>query len=141
MRGLLALAFGLILAQPLRAADWEAPPEEKARTSPVTIDSKALAKGRAIYQRRCGSCHGPGGKGDGPAAGFGADIPDDLTDPMRQDRLTDGEMFWKITVGRRDGAEIVMPGFSREIPSEEDRWRVVAFLRMLRRAETPGEPR
>lgn len=27
-----------------------------------------LARGKAIYERHCQSCHGPGGYGDGPAA-------------------------------------------------------------------------
>jgi mono/diheme cytochrome c family protein len=122
------------LAVRLSAADWEAPPEEKAKPSPLSVTEKDLTKGRALYLRYCSSCHGPGGKGDGPAAGFGAEIPDDLTDPARQDRLTDGEIYWKISNGRRNGAEIVMPSFNREISSETDRWRVVAFLRSLRRA-------
>ena len=124
------LALGLAVR--LTAADWEAPPEEKAKVSPLSITEKDLAKGKALFLRHCSSCHGRGAKGDGPAAGFGAEIPDDLTDPARQDRLTDGEIFWKISNGRIRGPEIVMPSFSREISSEADRWRVVAFLRSLR---------
>jgi mono/diheme cytochrome c family protein len=124
------LALGL--AARLGGADWEAPPEEKAKVSPLSITGKDLAKGKALFLRHCSSCHGRGAKGDGPAAGFGAEIPDDLTDRARQDRLTDGEIFWKISNGRTSGPEIVMPSFSREISSEADRWRVVAFLRSLK---------
>lgn len=124
------LALGLAVR--LSAADWEAPPEEKAKVSPFSVTEKDLSKGKALFLRHCSSCHGRGGKGDGPAAGFGAEIPDDLTDPARQERLTDGEIFWKISNGRTSGPEIVMPSFSREISSEADRWRVVAFLRSLR---------
>jgi mono/diheme cytochrome c family protein len=120
------------LTAPAQAADWAVPAEERDKPNPVAATPEAVTKGRALYQRHCASCHGSGGKGDGPAAGFGADIPDDLTDPARQDRLTDGEIFWKVSTGLRDGAEIVMPGFARQIPSEQDRWRVVAFLRTLR---------
>jgi len=138
VRALLALTLGL--ASPVHAADWEAPEQEKARPNPVAVTPEAITKGKALYRRHCTSCHGPAGKGDGPAAGFGAEIPDDLTDPARQARLTDGEIFWKISNGLRDGAEIVMPGFSREISSEENRWKVVAFLRTLRSA-APGEAR
>jgi mono/diheme cytochrome c family protein len=130
-----ALALTLLLAAPLVAGDWTAPAEERARPNPVPASTETLAKGRALYQRHCASCHGAGGRGDGPAAGFGADIPDDLTDPARQDRLTDGEIYWKISTGLRAGPEIVMPGFARQIASEQDRWKVVAFLRTLRRAE------
>ena len=123
------------LARSLQIAHFaaQAPPEDKARVSPLMATEKDIAKGQALFRRHCSSCHGSGGKGDGPAAGFGAEVPDDLTDPARQDRLTDGEIFWKVSNGRREGAEIVMPSFSREISSEADRWRVVAFLRTLRR--------
>lgn len=134
---LLPLAVTLVLLLPaaLGAGDWAAPPEEREKPNPVPATRQAVAKGQALYQRHCASCHGAGGKGDGPAAGFGADIPDDLTDPTRQDRLTDGEIFWKISTGLRAGTEIVMPGFSRQISTEDDRWMVVAFLRSLRRTE------
>lgn len=124
----LALGFTVRLG----ATDWEAPPEEKAKVSPLSVTEKDLSKGKALFLRHCSSCHGRGAKGDGPAAGFGAEIPDDLTDQARQDRLTDGEIFWKISNGRTSGSEIVMPSFSREISSEADRWRVVAFLRTLK---------
>jgi mono/diheme cytochrome c family protein len=126
--------LALSLAAAAGAADWEAPPEEKAKVSPLAVTPKDLAKGRSLFLRHCSSCHGRGGKGDGPAAGYGVEIPDDLTDPARQDRLSDGEIFWKIANGRRLDAEIVMPSFSREISSEADRWRVVAFVRSLRQA-------
>lgn len=137
----LALTLSLLLAAAVGPGDWDAPPEERDKPNPVAATPEAVAKGRALFQRHCASCHGSGGKGDGPAAGFGADIPDDLTEPTRQDRLTDGEIFWKVSTGLRDGPEIVMPGFARQISSEQDRWRVVAFLRTLRHAETAGETR
>ncbi len=35
--------------------------------------------GRALYLDYCASCHGPGGKGDGPAAEGLANAPADLT--------------------------------------------------------------
>jgi len=129
----IVIVLALTIAARLATADWEAPPDEKAKLSPLSITAKDVAKGQALFRRHCSSCHGTGGKGDGPAAGFGAEVPDDLTDPARQDRLSDGEIFWKISNGRRQGPEIVMPSFSREISSEADRWRVVAFLRTLRR--------
>ena len=117
--------------------DWAAPAEERDKPNPVPTTPEAIAKGRALYQRHCASCHGNGGKGDGPAAGFGADLPDDLTDPARQARLSDGEIFWKVSTGLREGSEVVMPAFARQIASENDRWRLVAFLRTLRTEPAP----
>ena len=144
MRVPLTLSLSLLLAAAAAHAgddDWAAPAEERTKPNPVPATPEAITKGRALYQRHCASCHGSGGKGDGPASGFGADIPDDLTDPARQDRLTDGEIFWKLSTGLREGSEVVMPAFSRQIVSENDRWRLVAFLRSLRRTEPAPEGR
>ena len=49
--------------------------------------------------------------------------------------MTDGEIFWKIGVGFRENKKIVMPAFVDEIPSPEDRWRVVHFVRSLEKRE------
>jgi len=37
------------------------------------------ADGRTLYVRYCASCHGVGGKGDGPVAGALKSVPTDLT--------------------------------------------------------------
>jgi mono/diheme cytochrome c family protein len=128
-------ALALALTPLSRAsADWTAPPEARARTNPVASSPEALAKGRALYQRHCTKCHGPRGRGDGPAARFGPEPASDLTAPKTL--LTDGEVFWKISTGRKEGPEIVMPGFSKDIASEEDRWKVVLYMRTLESAPT-----
>ena len=62
--------------------------------------------------------------------------PADWTSKKVQDE-TDGEIFWKITTGLRDGADVIMPAYAREIPSAEDRWKVVLFVRTL---VTPPSP-
>ena len=42
-------------------------------------DAEYAKKGRAIYVQLCVSCHGPSGKGDGPASGALKKPPADLT--------------------------------------------------------------
>jgi len=42
-------------------------------------DSAAAAKGKIIYQRYCGNCHGTGARGDGPLASDLRTPPSDLT--------------------------------------------------------------
>ena len=123
----------LLLAAATIAAEgnWKAPPAEKARTNPVASSPEALRRGKFLYQKNCQRCHGDKGKGDGPNAKSGPADPEDLTDRELQKELTDGEMFWKITKGWKDGKEIIMPAFEREIPSAEDRWKVVLFVRTL----------
>ena len=137
-RGAGALLSVPLLAAALSAAEpWTAPPEAKARVNPVEPSESALLKGRALYQKHCASCHGDKGKGDGPAEHFTDEPATDLTDAAVQARWTDGEMFWKISTGRREGADVIMPALANKVPSDEDRWKVVLFVRQLRTAASP----
>lgn len=113
------------------AAKWEAPAAERARVNPVASSPAALLKAQALYQKHCASCHGDKGDGDGPAEEFNTEPATDLTDPAVQARLTDGEILWKMTKGRRSGADVVMPGIANRVPSEEDRWKLVLYVRSL----------
>ena len=113
------------------ALQWTAPDGERSRTNPVPDSPAARQKGRALYQKHCASCHGDKGKGDGPAAAFNPGQPPDLTDAELQGLITDGEMLWKITVGRKDGVEVLMPAMTDKVPVEEDRWKLVLFVRSL----------
>ena len=97
-----------------------------------------LQKGRFLYQKNCRRCHGEKGKGDGPSGRYGVKPAEDLTKPAKQAKLTDGEIFWKITTGLRDGADVIMPAYKREIPSDEDRWKVVLFVRTLAPPPSPA---
>jgi len=85
-----------------------------------------VAKGRALFQRHCTACHGPKGRGDGPASTEARN----LTDPAVQARLTDGEIFWKIGSGREKDDEMAMPAFARQIRAQ-DRWKLVRYVRTL----------
>lgn len=127
--GARALLAGALLASggpDLASDEWVAPAADKARTNPVPDTPEGLRKGRGLFQRHCTVCHGLKGKGDGPA---GADARD-LTDPAVQRRLTDGEIFWKISNGRKKEDEMAMPAFARQIGTE-DRWKLVRFVRSL----------
>src|SRR3989442_128702 len=127
-----ALALAVTAGSPVNADDWRAPDAERTRANPVAAAPAALQKGRALYQKHCVPCHGDKGKGDGLAAPFNPEKPPDLTDPERQQTLTDGEILWKITTGRKVEDEILMPAMAGKIPAEEDRWKLVAFVRTLR---------
>ncbi|HET7747511.1 MAG TPA: c-type cytochrome [Vicinamibacteria bacterium] len=120
-----ALVAVLLLVAADDVEEWVAPEAERARANPVAASDAALAKGRALFQKNCARCHGAKGDGEGPAGV-------DLRDPELQERLTDGEIFWKISTGRKDGPEVVMPSLARVVKAEEDRWKVVLFVRSLR---------
>jgi mono/diheme cytochrome c family protein len=115
--------------------DWIAPAEEKAKSSPVAVTTAGTERGRKLYLKHCSDCHGPKGKGDGPLARLHAQRtsrpPYDLTDPDVQTFLSDGEIFWKVTVGYRKGDKVIMPAYKVTVPSDEDRWLIVQFVRTL----------
>ncbi len=124
-RALLAAPLAVALAGGTAGTeDWKAPEAERARANPVAPLPAVLQKGRALYQKHCLSCHGEKGKGDGAAAPFNPEKPSDLTEPERQQALTDGEILWKIGHGRGP-----MPSW-RHLP-ENDRWALVRYIRSL----------
>lgn len=133
--------FVLVLCGPAAADDnWVVPEAEKARANPLHATEKDLSRGRGLYLEHCALCHGDHGRGDGPSARLHARKarpPQDLTRPEIQANLTDGEIFWKIGVGFRDGKKVVMPSFVSEIESADDRWRVVLFVRSLEAKPAP----
>lgn len=104
---------------------WVAPEEARAVENPVPPSEEALAAGRAAYEARCATCHGDTARGDGKATRFIRPAPADLSTVEARDRMTDGEIFYKITEGRKP-----MPGMARTL-SEEERWQVVHYLRTL----------
>ena len=118
-------------------APWVAPAAEQAKVNPLAPSKDAVKRGRTLFLRHCATCHGQGGKGDGPAAAFGMVTPRDLTSPTVQARLSDGDMFWKISKGRKVGSDVLMPAGEEKIGSEEDRWKVLLFVRSLRPTQNP----
>lgn len=90
---------------------------------------KIVAEGKALYEGKgtCHLCHGLSGKGDGPAKHMHAtNPPRDFTDcPVQMDR-DDGELFWVIKYG---SAGTGMPALIPNLLTEEEGWKVVAYLR------------
>jgi copper transport protein len=95
----------------------------RRQRSPVPIDDTALAQGRAMYQQHCVSCHGFGGRGDGPLGRSLNPRPADLR--IHVTEHPEGQLYAWVTGGVPGTA---MPAF-RDVISEDDRWRVVAFIR------------
>ena len=112
--------------QPGAAEKWIAPAAEARKKNPVAVSESSLAMGQKIYVKRCLACHGKTGNGDGPNAADLGIHPAKLSDPViRQE--TDGELFWKITVGKKP-----MPNYGTRL-SLTDRWNVINYLRSLAR--------
>jgi len=112
-----AIMFGVT------SSDWTAPPEAIAQKNPFPRTEVSIAAGKTIYNDRCASCHGDRGDGKGSEAARYATKPADFTDAKIMQAMTDGEMFWKITVGHRP-----MPSFKNRL-TEEQRWQVIDYIR------------
>jgi mono/diheme cytochrome c family protein len=128
-------AFCAVAASAQSVDDWVAPTEARAMASPLSpTNPEHLKRGRGLFAKHCVTCHGDQGRGDGPSARLHARrsgyAPRDLSQPDVQAGLTDGEIFWKIGTGWRPSGRIVMPGVRSEV-SEEDRWRLVLYVRSL----------
>jgi high-affinity iron transporter len=84
------------------------------------------AKGKAIYERLCGVCHGAQGKGDGPAGQMMKPPAADLTGSKLKDK-PDAELFQTVQNGRPPTA---MPAFKGQL-SDQQIHDVVAYIRSL----------
>lgn len=114
----------IVLSEEQSKTQWTAPPAEARKTNPVAANESSRTAGQKIYLKRCVSCHGKTGDGDGPNAADLGIHPAKLSDPTIL-RQTDGELFWKITVGKKP-----MPSYATRL-SPTDRWDVINYLRSL----------
>jgi mono/diheme cytochrome c family protein len=103
--------------------EWAIPPEAKAMKNPVTLSDAALQSIRPIYHENCAQCHGYGGKGDGREAKSHGTLPADFTELGRMAAQSDGELFYKLSEGKRP-----MPSFKDRL-TEEQRWQLVLLVR------------
>lgn len=110
----------------IQNSDWKVPAEAAAKKNPVKSDSENMAIGKSLYAKHCKSCHGKDGLGDGTKAGELDTFPGDFTTAEFQ-KQSDGSLFYKLSEGRDE-----MPAFNKKIPSDEDRWILVSFMRTLK---------
>ncbi len=102
---------------------WSAPPEAAKRANPVPRDQDSIGRGKKLFQMHCVVCHGPEGKGDGPAAAGLTLKPPDLV--RMAGHHPDGDLAWKIANGR--GA---MPAWKGKL-SDKDIWHLVNLIQSL----------
>lgn len=80
-------------------------------------------KGREIYARKCLTCHGCAGKGDGPYAMINNARPANLRDERFRERPAQF-FFWRVSEGVPG---TVMPQWKQSL-SEDERWLVEFFV-------------
>jgi mono/diheme cytochrome c family protein len=109
---------------------WVVPEEVKKLKNPLQPSESTLKAARGIYVDECAQCHGDSGKGDGPEAMMHSPSPADLADAGHMNGVTDGEIFYQISEGRKP-----MPSFKKRL-TEEQRWGLVLFVRSFSRQNT-----
>lgn len=130
---LLGVIFIVIVYSIYDSYDWPVPEAAKHMRNPIQPSSSALASGHSIYLDKCANCHGDTGKGDGPEADTHSTRPASFADAGRMNPMTDGEIFYRITNGRRP-----MPAFKNRL-SDEQRWELVLLLRTFVNIDVPSE--
>jgi mono/diheme cytochrome c family protein len=118
------VVFGASNDAAQQSSAWAAPPSAKAVKNPVRATPQGLKEAGQLFQQACSTCHGVSGAGDGVLSKNLDSKPANFTDATKMRRMTDGELFWKMSTGR--GA---MPSW-KQIP-DQDRWRLVNYLRTL----------
>ncbi len=109
---------------------WSVPLEDKLRKNPLTASDANLNAAKPVYNEYCANCHGDSGKGDGPDAMMYDPSPGNLTDTKHMNSLTDGEIFYQITQGRKP-----MPSFRKKL-TDDQRWQLVILVRSFAGAVT-----
>jgi mono/diheme cytochrome c family protein len=111
-------------------AEGDPPAECASLTNPVPLTVDALDDGKRIFIRECMVCHGDAGRGHGPYAEGLQPSPPDFGDgsygTLQDPSYTDGDYFWRISEGLPWSA---MPPWKLQY-SEEDRWRLVEYIRV-----------
>lgn len=108
-----ALALGLYIFRPTRAAevqewtpaDHDQPANAESQPPPGTKSARPKTQGGGsedlvglAWAKTCASCHGAGGRGDGPQAAM--THPPDITRAEFQDKATDAEIAQIIRKGK-----------------------------------------
>jgi len=112
--------------------NWTAPPpvppEKLAAATQPTGDP--IAAGKTIFMQICTPCHGPEGKGDGPASVALDPKPRNLTDPGYMASLDDRYVFELVSRGGvAVGKSPLMP--AQPTLSADDIKNVTAYVRTL----------
>lgn len=113
---------------------WDIPADADKTKNPVKPTEQSIAGGKEIYMSRKGNCifcHGDTGAGNEANFPKLRRRPADLSDASRMPKLSDGELYWKIT----KGIPGIMPPYDDPRLTTEERWQVVNFIRTLAKAK------
>jgi len=104
------------------------PGSYKGKTNPLKMGADVIAKGKALYAKRCLKCHGVGGKGDGEEGAYYDPPPTDLTALAGWSGYTDAYIYWSIADGTVGIGKTGMPALKSKL-KVGDIWTIVAYVR------------
>lgn len=104
---------------------WDAlrSPYADAELTPEAAEA-VLARGRAVFQNVCATCHGANGAGGTPVTQRGVPPPPRLQDP-KYASYSDGHLYHVITLGKGN-----MAAHANHV-ERQDRWKLIRFVRTL----------
>jgi len=94
----------------------------------TAVSEQALAEAKTIFAQRCATCHGPEGKGDGPAGAALNPKPRTFTDAEWQKKVDDDHLR-KIIVG--GGPAVGLSPMMAPNPDLKDKPQVIDGLVQL----------
>lgn len=103
-------------------------PTTFAGQNPEKIDVEFLKLGQTRYNVYCTPCHDRAGTGNGSVALKAPTLKPANFHDERLKKASDGELYYNFSNGKR-----AMPAYKYQVPSEHDRWAIVAYLRVLQR--------
>ena len=115
-------------------SNWSAVEKAKKLQNPIPPTDAAWGAGMSVYLDHCVTCHGDNGDGKGQKAAQLSVAPSDFTNARKMTGLTDGELYWQITKGRKP-----MPGFEDKL-SLDQRWEAVDYIRSFSQPKAPATP-
>ncbi|MDB4974700.1 MAG: hypothetical protein JWN48_3041 [Myxococcaceae bacterium] len=135
-----ALSLGVLLLAcegPRQLREWQPSdhqpppsvvPEGQGQGESSVQETSTARAAASLFELRCASCHGVGGRGDGPGKPPGANLPD-MTRPEYRTARSDGELHAIIKNGRG-----LMPAFADQL-TDLGIDALVAHVRTLSRAQ------
>ena len=95
----------------------------------LVLAQGSAEKGKGLFAQYCAACHGPTGKGDGPAAAALNPKPTDLTNKAYMAGLKDQYLFDLVQKGGAAvGKSPLIPAFGSKLKDGDIR-DVIAYLR------------